>query len=53
MSPYEQLFVDVKFSRGTAGFVSVYLHEGICFHSYLYSNDCQLCGFFQLAVCAN
>ncbi|GJV33518.1 hypothetical protein Tco_1393918, partial [Tanacetum coccineum] len=27
MSPYEQLFVDVKFARGTDGFVSVYLHE--------------------------
>ncbi|GKC89501.1 hypothetical protein Tco_1150150 [Tanacetum coccineum] len=27
MSPYEQLFVDVKFAGGTHGFVSVYLHE--------------------------
>ncbi|GJV42609.1 hypothetical protein Tco_1421049 [Tanacetum coccineum] len=30
MSPYEQLFADVMFARGTAGFVSVYLNEG-CF----------------------
>ncbi|GJU27846.1 hypothetical protein Tco_1166467 [Tanacetum coccineum] len=27
MSPYEQLFADVMFARGTAGFVSVYLNE--------------------------
>ncbi|GJT57195.1 hypothetical protein Tco_0992249 [Tanacetum coccineum] len=30
MSPYKQLFADVMFARGTAGFVSVYLNEG-CF----------------------